>query len=442
MKFNGKWTATVASACIMTVAGLTAAGVAGTFTTNNEADKRISMEVIVEEAQSQNVVLADRVAIEHGLLGLGNPLVESEKEEETVEVVEKEENGIAAPVVDEVVESEPETEAELEVETEAETVPESPYANKFMVNVDEYLNIRSEASENGEVLGKLYAGAGGDIVEQGAEWTKIQSGSVTGYVATRYLLFGAEAEAKANEVGRWNVKIITDSLRVRKAAGTDAGVWGLASAGETYTGAGYEGDFMKIDYEGRAGYVSKDYIEAEFVIKKAISIEEEQEQIRKAEEARKAAEAERIRKEQEAAAALERAARESQFVQTVQTDAYDLTESDAYLLACLVTAEAGYEPYEGKLAVANVVLNRLRGGYYGNTIADVVYARGQFSVVPSGKLAKVITNGPNDESVRATQAALSGTNNVPDYGFFCSLRVANYGRYHNYSIIGNQVFYN
>lgn len=439
MKLNGKWTATVASACIMTVAGFTVAGVASTFTRTNDTDKMVSIEAIIEESQTQNVVLADKIAIEHNLLGLGNPLEEA-KESESLKLEDSAEDIVIEESV--VEESTVEEETTTIEEVETEQTPVSPYANKFMVNVDEYLNIRSEASENAEVLGKLYAGAGGDVLEQGAEWTKIQSGSVTGYVATRYLLFGADAEAKANEVGRWTVKITVDSLRVRKAAGTDTGVWGLVSSGETYTGIGYEGDFMGIYFEDEVGYVSKDYIEAEFVIKQAISIEEEQEQIRREEEARKAAEAERIRREQEAAAALERAAKESQFVQTVQTDAYDLTESDAYLLACLVTAEAGYEPYEGKLAVANVVLNRLRGGYYGNSISDVVYARGQFSVVPSGKLAKVITNGPNEESIRATQAALSGTNNVPNYGFFCSLRVANYGRYNNYSIIGNQVFYN
>lgn len=424
MKFNGKWTATVAGVCVMTVAGLTVAGIAGTLTTTNDADKMVSMEEVVED--SQHVLHANKLGIEHELLGLGNPLTGAEDtEEESV-----------TTVIEEAV-TETETTEEM-----IETAPVSPYENKFMVNVDEYLNIRSDASEDAAVLGKLYAGAGGDVLEKGAEWTKIQSGSVTGYVATRFLLFGTDAEAKANEVGRWTVHVTTDSLRVRKAPGTDAGVWGLVSSDETFTGIGYEGDFMAIYFEDEIGYLSKDYITAEFVIKQAVSIEEEQEQLRREEEARKAAEAERIRKEQEAAAALERAARESQFVETVKTDAYNVTESDAYLLACLVTAEAGYEPYEGKLAVANVVLNRLVGGYYGNRISDVVYARGQFSVAASGRLAQVISNGPNNESVRAAQEALSGVNNVPNYGFFCSLRAANYNRYNSYSIIGNQVFYN
>ena len=104
-------------------------------------------------------------------------------------------------------------------------------------------------------------------------------------------------------------------------------------------------------------------------------------------------------------------------------------------------AEAGGECYEGKLAVANIVLNRLNSGKYGNTISDVIYASGQFSVVRNGALDRAISNGPNSESVQAAADALSGTNNVSEYTSFCTLAVAKYGRYSAYSIIGNQVFY-
>jgi len=291
-------------------------------------------------------------------------------------------------------------------------------------------------------VGKLYPGSGGDVLERGAEWTKISSGSVEGYVANQYIVFGAEAEAKANEVGKLKVTVLTDSLRIRKTPSTESGIWELASEGEVFDGIGYDGEFIGIYYDGEIAFLSLDYVNVELVIKKAISIEEEQEQIRLAEEAKRAEEEERLRKEQEANEAMERAARESQYVETVKTSAYNISESDVYLLACLVMAEAGYEPYEGKLAVANVVLNRLSGGAYGSTMSDVIYARGQFSVAASGRLATVLSQGPNSESVRAAEEAISGVNNVPNYANFCALYVANYSRYNNYTIIGNQVFYN
>ncbi len=261
-------------------------------------------------------------------------------------------------------------------------------------------------------------------------------------MANQYIVFGAEAEAKANEVGKLKVTVLTDSLRIRKTPSTESGIWELASEGEVFDGIGYDGEFIGIYYDGEIAFLSLDYVNVELVIKKAISIEEEQEQIRLAEEAKRAEEEERLRKEQEANEAMERAARESQYVETVKTSAYNISESDVYLLACLVMAEAGYEPYEGKLAVANVVLNRLSGGAYGSTMSDVIYARGQFSVAASGRLATVLSQGPNSESVRAAEEAISGVNNVPNYANFCALYVANYSRYNNYTIIGNQVFYN
>lgn len=86
-----------------------------------------------------------------------------------------------------------------EVQTQPEIDPE--YANKFMTNVDDTLNIRSAADENSDVVGKLNADSGGDVLENGADWTKVKSGNVEGYVATQYLVFGNDAKARAEEVG-------------------------------------------------------------------------------------------------------------------------------------------------------------------------------------------------------------------------------------------------
>ncbi len=429
MKLNGKWTAAIAGICVMTMTGLAVTGVTGAITRTNDTDSVMSINEAINEAD--NNISADMTAAEQILLRFKNP---GETESSTAEDIRETES-----VTEQDTQS---TEAVAEDVAEPETEEPSPYENKFMVNVTEYLNIRAEASQDSEVIGKLYAGAGGDVLERGTEWTKISSGSVVGYVSNQYILFGTEAEAKANEVGRLKVTVQTDSLRIRKTPSTESGIWELASNGDVFDGIGYDGDFIGIYYDGEIAFLSLDYVNVELVIGKAISIEEEQEQIRLAEEAKRAEEEEKQRKEQEAAAALERAAAESQYVETVKTSAYNVSESDVYLLACLVTAEAGYEPYEGKLAVANVVLNRLAGGAYGNTMSDVIYARGQFSVAASGRLATVISQGPNSESVRAAEEAISGVNNVPNYANFCALYVASYSRYNNYTIIGNQVFYN
>ena len=69
----------------------------------------------------------------------------------------------------------------------------------------------------------------------------------------------------------------------------------------------------------------------------------------------------------------------------VQTQAGDLE-----LLAALIECEAGGEPYEGKLAVGSVVLNRVASSHFPNSVVGVIYQSGQFSPVASGRFATVL----------------------------------------------------
>ena len=69
---------------------------------------------------------------------------------------------------------------------------------KFLC-VTEVVNIRSAADIEGDVVGCLYKGATGEVVEAGEEWTKIKSGKVTGYVANDLILTDDAASEKAQE---------------------------------------------------------------------------------------------------------------------------------------------------------------------------------------------------------------------------------------------------
>jgi spore germination cell wall hydrolase CwlJ-like protein len=93
----------------------------------------------------------------------------------------------------------------------------------------------------------------------------------------------------------------------------------------------------------------------------------------------------------------------------------EVDPAELSLLARLVQAEAGYEPYEGKLAVASVVMNRVHSAGYPNTVKGVIYAPGQFSPAGSGQLDKTT---PSKDSLKAARAALSGENNVPGAVYF------------------------
>ncbi len=79
-------------------------------------------------------------------------------------------------------------------------------------------------------------------------------------------------------------------------------------------------------------------------------------------------------------------------------------ESETYLLGRLVHGEARGEPYVGKVAVAAVVLNRVRSSSFPNTIAGVIYQAGAFDAVADGQ----INLTPDEDSLRAARDALGG----------------------------------
>ena len=78
--------------------------------------------------------------------------------------------------------------------------------------------------------------------------------------------------------------------------------------------------------------------------------------------------------------------------------------SDLNLLSRLVYGEARGEPYTGQVAVAAVVLNRVKSSSFPNTIAGVIYQSGAFDVVSDGQ----INLTPNETAKKAAQDALNG----------------------------------
>lgn len=80
------------------------------------------------------------------------------------------------------------------------------------------------------------------------------------------------------------------------------------------------------------------------------------------------------------------------------------SSSDTYLLARCVYAEARGEPYLGQVAVAAVILNRVKSASFPNTVSGVIYQPWAFSCVNDGQ----INYKPNDQALRAAKDALNG----------------------------------
>ena len=116
---------------------------------------------------------------------------------------------------------------------------------------------------------------------------------------------------------------------------------------------------------------------------------------------------------------------------------------DFDLLVRLVAAEAGGEPYDGQVAVAAVVLNRMRSYKFPNTVRGVVYQENQFSSVP--KLPYIV---PSESCRRAVVEALNGIDTSNGALYFYNpetsskegLRFFNSAKLKVTARIGNHVF--
>lgn len=264
-----------------------------------------------------------------------------------------------------------------------------------MADVNDSVNVRMEPSEDSERVGKLYKDCGGYIIEYTDEWTKIESGELVGWVRNDYLMFGDEAETEAESVGSFQATVVADSLRVRKDASMEAGIYGLVAQGEVYEVIEEDGEWIVIDFEDANGYVNSNYVEINYHIDSG----ETMEQIEEREAAERAA------------------AREANRIQLYET--YVASDvSEVQLLGALIQCEAGNQPYEGKVAVGAVVMNRVRSGAYPDTIYGVISASGQFSPAGNGALTRRLQNGVSESCLQAAQEAISGYSNVGDATHF------------------------
>lgn len=223
--------------------------------------------------------------------------------------VEKEEQPTTEAVTTETVEEET---AEVEVEEKAAKVE----SNQVVANIDSYLNIREDASEDAEVVGKFYTGNVGTVVEKGEQWSLVSSGNAYGYVNNDYLLFGSDAEEYIENNCDQIAKVTAETLNVRAEESTDSEVVTLADEGSALTILGREGEWIKVAAsDEEVGFVSKDYVYVDYVYETAVTIEEEA-------EAQALAEA-----EAEEAAAQEQAAQDNSQQQTTNTESTAAPES-------------------------------------------------------------------------------------------------------------------
>ena len=89
---------------------------------------------------------------------------------------------------------------EIEVEDYLVPTEKGEYLDMAFADVDTFLYIRSEPTRESEWVGKLYPDYAARILGPVGDWTKVESGEVTGYVCSEYIIVGNSAEQKAQEM--------------------------------------------------------------------------------------------------------------------------------------------------------------------------------------------------------------------------------------------------
>ncbi len=174
-------------------------------------------------------------------------------------------------------------------EATEEVSEEESFKSLVIAKVTNYVNVRDSASEDGEIVGKLYDKSVGTYLDEENGWYKIQSGSVEGYVKAEFCVTGDDAVELAKEVGTRIATVTTTTLKVRNGAGLDAEVIGLVPIEDELLVTEELDGWVKVSIEEGDGYVSTDYVTLSTEFVKAESKAEEEARLAKEAAAREAA---------------------------------------------------------------------------------------------------------------------------------------------------------
>ena len=339
-----------------------------------------------------------------------------------------------------------------------------------VIDAKDMLDIHAEANTASAVIGQVMEDGHVAILAKYNDWVQIQAGEIAGWVPAENLVeteisneeavaaneqviaertgetasedeFFAEEEVQQDETAALQaeaskaaqneieeVQAAEEAARIEaeaqaKAAAEEAAQLAAEAQAQAQAQATEEAAQLAAEAQAKAAAEETARIEAEAQAKAAA---EEAAHIEAEAQAKAAAEeAARI------AAEAQQAALAAQAAQTAAISAEELK-----LLANIIYCEAGSESYVGKVAVGNVIMNRVKSASQPNTITEVVYAKGQFSPVRNGSLQRALSSDKADAACyQAAIEALAGAQPVGGKLFFRR----NNGR--SGQVIGHHVFY-
>ena len=283
-----------------------------------------------------------------------------------------------------------------------------------VIDAKDMLDIHAEANTASAVVGQVMEDGHVAILAKYNDWVQIQAGEIAGWVPAENLV---ETEISNEEAVAANEQVIAE----RTGA--------TASEDEFFAEEEVQQDETAA-LQAEASEAAQNEIEEVQAAEEAAQLEAEA-------QAKAAEEAARLEAEAQAKAAEEAARLEAEAQQAAlaaQTAA--ISAEELKLLANIIYCEAGSESYVGKVAVGNVIMNRVKSASQPNTITEVVYAKGQFSPVRNGSLQRALSSDKADAACyQAAIEALAGAQPVGGKLFFRR----NNGR--SGQVIGHHVFY-
>ena len=300
-----------------------------------------------------------------------------------------------------------------------------------VIDAKDMLDIHAEANTASAVVGQVMEDGHVAILAKYNDWVQIQAGEIAGWVPAENLV---ETEISNEEAVAANEQVIAErtgatasedeffaeeEVQQDETAALQAEASKAAQNEIEEVQAAEEAARLEAEAQAKAAAAEAAQLEAEAQAKAA------------AEEAARL-EAEAQAKAAEEAARL--AAEAQQAALAAQTAA--ISTEELKLLANIIYCEAGSESYIGKVAVGNVIMNRVKSASQPNTITEVVYAKGQFSPVRNGSLQRALSSDKADAACyQAAIEALAGAQPVGGKLFFRR----NNGR--SGQVIGHHVFY-
>ena len=331
-----------------------------------------------------------------------------------------------------------------------------------VIDAKDMLDIHAEANTASAVIGQVMEDGHVAILAKYNDWVQIQAGEIAGWVPAENLV---ETEISNEEAVAANEQVIAertgataseDEFFAEEEVQQDETAALQAEASEAAQNeieevqAAEEAARIEAEAQAKAAAEEAAQLEAEAQAKtaaeEAARLEAEAQAKAAAEEAARleaeaqakaAEEAAQLEAEAQAKAAEEAArlaAEAQQAALAAQTAA--ISTEELKLLANIIYCEAGSESYVGKVAVGNVIMNRVKSASQPNTITEVVYAKGQFSPVRNGSLQRALSSDKADAACyQAAIEALAGAQPVGGKLFFRR----NNGR--SGQVIGHHVFY-